>query len=161
MIDPGTVVTVAGILSGFGITVMMFRIQRELERRGRFDHVSRGHRFAWADWLVIVPVSASLLVVAMVMTLGAGRAVLRFATALCSGSASLMAGYLPAILAHYGIGPWPGLFKPTRRSAEQPERQLSEAPRGPRRRPELERAWVLVVAGIAVLIFFGTFLGTR
>ena len=51
---PQPYLTVAGLISGFGITVFMFRIQRELQVRGQ--HPNWPNWLAWADYLVLAAI---------------------------------------------------------------------------------------------------------
>jgi fumarate reductase subunit D len=91
--------TVAGLLSGFGVTVLVFRIQREAQMATRW--------IAWADFLVIAAILVSLLgVVLPLMAVEKPSAnLLRFARSCCSAATVLLAGYPFAILDHYGILP--------------------------------------------------------
>jgi hypothetical protein len=49
---------VASMLSGFGMSVFMFRIQREL--RVRDDHPEWQNWLAWADYLILAAILVSL-----------------------------------------------------------------------------------------------------
>lgn len=95
--------TVASILSGFGVTVLMFRIQRELQVRAK-DPESQTW-LAWADYLVLGAIILSLIFVVLpiVATGHPGNSVLNLAAASCGASAVLLAGYPFAILDHYRI----------------------------------------------------------
>lgn len=99
MAEVSTLLTVASISSGFGVTVFVFRLQRELvmQEKNLLSWIP------WADRLVIASVLISLLFViiplvsisspiALIKRVGAGG---------CSASSILLAGYIPAILAHY------------------------------------------------------------
>jgi hypothetical protein len=99
--------TTASIIAGFGVTVLMFRLQRELQisdenwrlrREGRESRIIQ----TWippADYLVILAIIVSLLG-SVLPTLVSGNAV-RLASAACAAATILLAGYVPSILAHY------------------------------------------------------------
>jgi peptidoglycan biosynthesis protein MviN/MurJ (putative lipid II flippase) len=94
--------TVASILSGFGVTVLMFRIQRELYVREK--HPELPTWLAWADYLIVAAVVLSLLLVVLpLIVLGDGSRVLAIATGSCAAAAILVAAYPFAILDHYRI----------------------------------------------------------
>ena len=61
MRSPQPYLTIASILSGFSISVFMFRLQRELGVRER--HPDWPNWLAWADYLVIATVVLSVLFV--------------------------------------------------------------------------------------------------
>jgi hypothetical protein len=95
--------TVASILSGFGITVLMFRIERELSVRE--NHPDWPNWLAWADYLILGAIVLSLLVVVLpVVGLSEpSKWVLTVAAGSCAASVILVALYPFAILAHYRI----------------------------------------------------------
>ncbi len=84
--------TVACILSGFGIAVLMFRIQRELHMQER--HPDSPKLLAWADYLVIGSIALSLLfvVLPLVALPSPGKQALAFAAASCAAATILLAG---------------------------------------------------------------------
>jgi hypothetical protein len=98
---PGELIAVAAIIVGFGLTVFMFRIQRELWVQEK--HPDWPNWVAWSDFLIIlslllgVSVSVALLLPAPTPRREA------FASAACVGAFILQVGYIPAILAHYRI----------------------------------------------------------
>jgi len=64
---PEAYLTVASILSGFGVTVFMFRIQRELHVRD--THLQWPNWLAWADYLVLAAIVLSLILVVLPIVL--------------------------------------------------------------------------------------------
>ena len=103
MSRPEAYLAVASILSGFGVTVLMFRIQRELDVREK--HPDWPNWLAWADYLVLGAVLLSLLFVVLpivAMSEPGGRT-LDVAAAGCAAAAILLAAYPFAILDHYRI----------------------------------------------------------
>ena len=98
--DAATLATIASIISGFGVTALIFRIQRELEMACRGEQTW----ITWADRLLIGAVLISLLLVVLPVVLFPGSlCALRLATSTCSASTILVSGYIPSILAHYGL----------------------------------------------------------
>lgn len=100
---PEAYLTVASILSGFGVTVLMFRIQRELHVREK--HPDWPNWLAWADYLVLGAIVLSLIFVVLpivAVSEPSGR-VLSVAAGSCGAAAILLAGYPFAILDHYRI----------------------------------------------------------
>jgi hypothetical protein len=95
-VDRGTLATIASIISAFGVPMLYFRIQRELEMRKNQERV-------WlpaADWLLVGATLVSLLLVILpLLTL---RDV-RLPVAASGAAAIMVAGYVPAILGHYRI----------------------------------------------------------
>jgi len=89
--------TIASILSGFGVTVLMFRVQREI-------HVGETSPespiwLAWADHLILAAVVLSLLLVVLpLIVLGESSRVLAVAAGSCAAAAILVAAYPFAIL---------------------------------------------------------------
>jgi hypothetical protein len=95
-IDPGTLATIASIISAFGTSMLVFRIQRELEMRQKGEQ----NWIAWADWLLVSAVFVSLLLVIVpLLTIRQTRLPAAGAVA----AAIMVAGYVPAILAHYRL----------------------------------------------------------
>jgi len=129
--------TVASILSGFGISVLMFRIQRELHMRER--HPDSPNWLAWADYLVIGSVTLSLLFVVLPLVAfpAPGKNALALAAGSCAAATILLAGYPPAILDHYRI--------------EIGANRKGEGNKG----EPIEKALVLLAAFIAVAVFAG------
>jgi peptidoglycan biosynthesis protein MviN/MurJ (putative lipid II flippase) len=108
MRSPQPYLTVASILSGFSISVFMFRIQRELGVRDR--HPDWPNWLAWADYLVIATIVLSLLLVVLpLIALSApSEFVFSIAAGTCAATSLLLVGYPFAILDHYQIeiGGW-------------------------------------------------------
>lgn len=108
MRSPQPYLTVASILSGFSISVFMFRIQRELQVRSR--HPGWPNWLAWADYLVIATIILSLLLV--VLPLIAFPEPSEFVFSIAAGTSAattmLLSAYPFAILDHYQIeiGTW-------------------------------------------------------
>jgi hypothetical protein len=131
--DPGTLSTVASIPSGFGVTMLFFRIQRELQMGKEGEPV-------WiplADWLLVCATLVSLLLVILplvALTVPAGT-LHRLPAAACSASSVLVACYILSILAHYRL-----LFRRKRP--------------GPRSNPEpAERVLVFMTGALATALF--------
>ena len=128
--DGGTLAAIASITAAFGTTVLIFRVQRENDMRAKRERV-------WlpvADWLLLTATVASLLLVLVPVAAGYN---LRVSAAASAAASVCVAGYIPAILAHYRI------VLGSRRS-------------GPRDNPEpLELVWVVltVVAALATATF--------
>jgi hypothetical protein len=108
MPTPQPYLTVASILSGFSISVFMFRIQREL--RVRDDHPDWPNWLAWADYLILEAILLSLLLVVLPLMAIAepGRLAYSVAAGSCAAASILVAAYPFAILDHYRIeiGTW-------------------------------------------------------
>jgi hypothetical protein len=106
--SPQPYLTVASLLSGFGITVFMFRIQRELQVRSL--HPRWPNWLAWADYLVIatIVISVVLVVIPLVAVPEPGRLLYSIAGGACASAAILQLAYPFAILDHYRIeiGTW-------------------------------------------------------
>jgi|SRR6185295_9829364 len=127
-VDRGTLATVAAIIAAFGVPMLYFRIQRELEMRKNEETI-------WlpaADWLLVGATLVSLLLVIVpLVTLREVRL-----PAAASGAAAIMvAGYIPAILGHYRI-----VFGQTRS--------------GPRNNPEPTELFFVVIALVTALCLF-------
>lgn len=103
MIKADALLTVASIIAGFGVTVFMFRLQRELQ-------VFKEKEKTWlpvADWLVIGAVLVTLaLVFSLLMRKEDANSDLTAQRAWCAVAIVLLAGYIPSILAHYNFLFW-------------------------------------------------------
>lgn len=143
MRSPQPYLTVASILSGFGISVFMFRIQRELGVRDK--HPDWPNWLAWADYLVFATIvlSLSLVVLPLIASSQPSEFVFSIAAGACAATSLLMLAYPFAILDHYRIeiGVW------RTRSGESVEVRNKGEP--------LEKAIVIATAVIAVLVFAG------
>ena len=105
---PQPYLTVAGLISGFGVTVFMFRIQRELQVRS--SHPDWPNWLAWADYLVLGAIVTAIVCVVQPLMLfqDLGVRVYAFARGGCAAASILMLAYPFAILDHYRIeiGAW-------------------------------------------------------
>jgi hypothetical protein len=139
--SPQPYLTVASILSGFSISVFMFRIQRELGVRDK--HPEWPNWLAWADYLVIATIVLSLLLVVLPLTALPEPSEFVFSVAAGTGAATsfLLLAYPFAILDHYRIeiGAW------RTRLGERPEERHKGEP--------LEKAIVIVAGIVAVTAF--------
>jgi hypothetical protein len=133
--------TVASILSGFSISVFMFRIQRELQLRER--HPEWRNWLAWADYLVIATIILSLLLVVLPLVAFPDPSEFLFSIAAgtCAATSLLLIAYPFAILDHYGIeiGGW------RKKADEDVEIRHKGEP--------IERAIVIVASLTALLVF--------
>ena len=141
MPTPQPYLTVASILSGFGISVFMFRIQREL--RVRDENPQSPNWLAWADYLILgaIVISLLLVVLPLVAVPEPGRLAYAVAAGSCAAASMLVAAYPFAILDHYRIeiGTWR-----TRQGESPQERHKSEP---------IERIIVLGAAILAAMAF--------
>jgi hypothetical protein len=156
MIDRGAMAAIGAAIVGFGIVALVFRIQRELQveealvREWRKDAEQQGgsvkeeellekatnyHWIPWADRLLVGTVTVALLLVLLPIALTGGTSSSwggRLPAAGCSASTAALAGYVPAILAHYHFGPRPvrrwiwfgSLSGPIRHSVEPAEKAI-------------------------------------
>jgi hypothetical protein len=101
ILNPDAYLTVASILSGFGITVLMFRVERELAMRKE----NKVTRLAWADYLILAATSLSLIFVVLPLMLfrSLPEICITLSSASCAAAAILLAGYPFAIIDHYHI----------------------------------------------------------
>jgi hypothetical protein len=140
---PQPYLTVASLLSGFGITVFMFRIDRELQVRR--EHPEWPNWLSWADYLVIanIVISLVLVVIPLVAVPEPGPVQYSIAGGGCAAAAILQLGYPFAILDHYRIeiGTWR-----TRRGEPPSERHKGEP---------IEKAIVIGAGILAVAVFVG------
>jgi hypothetical protein len=141
MNTPQPYLTVASILSGFGISVFMFRIQRELGVRDR--HPDWPNWLAWADYLVLATIVLSLVLVVLPLVAfpEPTRFMLSIAAGSCAAASILLIAYPFAILDHYRIeiGTW------RTRHGEKPEDRHKGEP--------IERVIVITAGVLAVLAF--------
>jgi hypothetical protein len=107
VIDATTLITVASIIAGFGVAALMFRLQRELTLSDKDDQVPTW--ITLADVLVILAVFAAFsAVLALLMSSKPSPTSLRAAAVASAAATILLAGYVPAILAHYRFLFWVG-----------------------------------------------------
>ena len=99
--SPGAVIAVAAIVFGFGVTVIMFRIQRELEMRKKGEP----SWIACSDHLIFASIFVSVFCVFLpTFLLPKFNCTVAIARAGCVAAIILEAGYIPSILAHYRLG---------------------------------------------------------
>lgn len=99
---PGDLIAVAALIVGFAVTVIMFRVQRELWVQER--HPKWPNWLSWSDYLIVA--SVVLAIVALVVLLaipGITQYRRAIAASSCVAAIILQAGYIPGILAHYRI----------------------------------------------------------
>jgi peptidoglycan biosynthesis protein MviN/MurJ (putative lipid II flippase) len=141
MRSPQPYLTVASILSGFSISVLMFRLQRELGVRER--HPDWPNWLAWADYLVLATIvlSVLLVVVPLVAFSEPTEFVFSIAAGTCAATSLLLLAYPFAILDHYGIeiGGW------RRKPSDNVEIRHKGEP--------IERIVVILASLIAALVF--------
>ncbi len=101
MPDPGILSTFASIISGLGVAMLFFRIQRELQMTQQNEDI----RIPRADWLLIAAALTSLILVILpIVALGPeSRLGMKVSIAACSASSTLVAGFIFSILAHYRL----------------------------------------------------------
>jgi hypothetical protein len=124
MIDDATLAAIGAAIVGFGIVAFVFRVQRELDVRERGaqpqaalerlipdyakpDEPGTPTWIPWADRLLIGAVTAAIVLVLFPISLAGSVSSLwgrQLPAAVCSGSAMALAGYIPALLAHYRFG---------------------------------------------------------
>jgi hypothetical protein len=95
-LNQGDLIAVAAIVIGFGLTTIMFRIQREIEMRDKGETVW----VAWSDYLIFGSVFLAVFLVVIPLLVFSSRTL---APAASAAAIILQAGYIPAILAHYRI----------------------------------------------------------
>jgi len=141
MNSPQPYLTVASILSGFGISVFMFRIQRELSVRDR--HPDWPNWLAWADYLVLstVVLSLTLVVLPLVAFPEPGKFLFSIAAASCAAASILLIAYPFAILDHYRIE----IGTSRAEKGERPEDRHKGEP--------IEKVIVIVAGALAVFTF--------
>ncbi len=141
MNSPQPYLTVASILTGFCISVFMFRIQRELGVRDR--HPDWPNWLAWADYLIIATIvlSVVLVILPLVAVPAPGRAIYSIAAGSCAAASLLLLAYPFAILDHYRIeiGTW--------------RLKQGESPQARHKGEPLERIIVVTAGAIATATF--------
>ncbi len=93
-------IAVAAIVLGFGVTVVMFRIQRELQvQKDAFDaHIDQPTWIAYSDYLILASIFSSLFLVLLPLLLFPSlEHVATLARAGCVAAIILEAGYIPSI----------------------------------------------------------------
>jgi hypothetical protein len=101
--DSAEIISASAIVAGFGVTAIMFRIQRELYVREVLKIKTLW--LAWADYLVLTSVALAVFgaTVPLIAVPQAPRSVTAVAAACSTAALVLLAGYVPSILAHYRI----------------------------------------------------------
>jgi len=97
------IISASAIVAGFGVTAIMFRVQRELYV---LEVLKRSPLWlAWADYLVLTSVALAVFgaTVPLLVVPKAPRFVVATAASSCVAALVLLAGYVPSILAHYRI----------------------------------------------------------
>lgn len=96
-------IAVSAIVVGFGVTAIMFRVQREL-------YVSETLKIkvlwlAWADYLIVGSVALAVFgtTVPLLLLSKPSERLIALAASSCVSAVVLQAGYVPSILAHYRI----------------------------------------------------------
>jgi hypothetical protein len=131
-------ISVSAIVVGFGVTAVMFRVQREL-------YVLEVLKIkvlwlAWADYLIVGSIFLAVFGATIPLLVFPKPSVCLFSLAAssCVGALILQAGYGPSILAHYRI-------------------VLGGSREGPRARGEpIEQALVIGTSLLAAGLFTGT-----
>jgi hypothetical protein len=141
MNSPQPYLTVASILTGFCISVFMFRIQRELGVRDR--HPNWPNWLAWADYLIIATMTVSVLLVILPLVAlpDPGRIVYSIAAGSCAAASIMLLAYPFAILDHYRIeiGAW--------------RTKLGEKPQTRHKGEPIERVIVVTAGTVAAMTF--------
>jgi hypothetical protein len=134
--DPSNLITIASIIAGFGVAVLMFRLQRELSL------CPRDRWLACADWLAISStLIALMLVIVPLVFFAMNRLASEVAGAATCLTVILLAGYVPSILAHYRL-----IFRGNR------------DPNDPRRNPEPAELAFIVITSVTAIFVAGAFL---
>lgn len=141
MNSPQPYLTVASILTGFSISVFMFRIQRELGVRER--HPAWPNWLAWADYLIVATIvlSISLVILPLVAMPEPGRFAYSVAAGSCAAASILLLAYPFAILDHYRIEIGRGRI------------ERGESPQARHKGEPIERVIVTASGAIAALTF--------
>jgi hypothetical protein len=139
MLDIGSLMTVASIVAGFGVAVLVFRIQRETTLQTKW--------IPWADWLLIAATMVALggVILPIISFSQPPACVVKFGSAASSLVVLLVIGYPFAILAHYRLIGAEGAAR-----AKRSEARYNPEP--------LERRWVIVTFTIAILVFIARLL---
>ena len=96
MADVGILGIIASVIAGFGGAMLLFRLQREQ---------SEPPWLPWADRLLILATLIALLLVLLPLVATTNRpgVMAHLPAAGCTAALILMAGYIPAILAHFRL----------------------------------------------------------
>lgn len=132
---PSDLIAAAAVIVGFGVTVFMFRVQRELYVLEVLEE--KRLWLAWADYLIIGSVSLAVfgVILPLLATPAVSANLVAWSASLCVAAVVLQAGYIPSILAHYRI-------------------ELGARREGPRAKGEpIERRLVIMTAIAALAAF--------
>jgi hypothetical protein len=101
--DAGTLATIASIISAFAVTMLFFRVQRELQMKDQREI----NWIPWADRLLLAAAMLALLLVLIpLVTTQPGSWIRdRLPGPACGASVFLVACYPWALLAHYRLIP--------------------------------------------------------
>jgi hypothetical protein len=101
MADVGTLGIIASVIAGFGGAMFLFRLQSDLQAQKE----SEPPWIPWADRLLIFATLIALLLVLLPLVATTNRpgVMAHLPAAGCTAALILMAGYIPAILAHYRL----------------------------------------------------------
>jgi hypothetical protein len=134
MLDQSTLLTIATLIAGFGATVLVFRVGREVEmsRRGETTWVP------WCDWLMVAATVSSLVLGVLPSATGMVPVVPATILGMAVNSAAtvLIVGYIVAVLAHYRL-------------------ILGGGRTGKRTNPEPSERWITLLSVVCALVIFG------
>jgi len=132
---PAEVISASAIVAGFGVTAIMFRVQRELYV---LEVLEVGIAWlAWADYLVVISVALAVFgsTLPLLIFPVVGRSIMAIAASSCAAALVLLAGYVPAILAHYRI-------------------ELGARRKGAREKGEPIERWIVIASCICASLSF-------
>jgi hypothetical protein len=103
VVDEATIATIGAVIVGFGTAAFVLRVQREIQQ----IDARKVSWIPWADRLLIGVVTVALLLILLPIALAGGDSRLwvagRLPAAARAGSIVALAGYIPALLAHYRL----------------------------------------------------------
>lgn len=120
MINAEVLATIAAITVGFGVSLLFFRIGRELDMQEKDEPIW----LPWSDRLLLAAtlLSATLVLLPMVLLPESELFGEQVPVAFCAASLVCLAGYIPAVLAHYRI--WFGRSRTGPRDNPEPSERL-------------------------------------
>jgi NADH:ubiquinone oxidoreductase subunit K len=100
-IGSSDLLTAAAVIVGFGITVIMFRVQREIQEQEKGEP----NWLAWSDYLILgsILLTIGLAILPLLMLPWVSAFTRSLAASACVAAFILQAGYVFGILAHYRI----------------------------------------------------------
>ena len=100
-IGSSDLLTAAAVIVGFGITVIMFRVQREIQVQEKGEP----SWLAWSDYLILgsIFLTIGLAILPLLMLPWVSTLTRSLAASACVAAFILQAGYVFGILAHYRI----------------------------------------------------------